>query len=76
MSHFFSLRHTSILLLMLLMAGHTGRASHLLGGELTYRYLDAGGPAARPFRYIVTVSMYINADSTSGGTTPASFRIL
>lgn len=58
-----------LLLVVLLFAGHTGRASHLLGGELTYRYLDAGGPVARPFRYIVTVSMYINADSLSGGTT-------
>ena len=57
------------MLLALLLTGHAGRASHLLGGELTYRYLDAAGPAAEPFRYIVTVSVYINADSVYNAAT-------
>ena len=57
------LRHIcgSLLLLALMMLGaRPAQASHLLGGEMSYRYLDANGPAAAPFRYELTVTFYIN----------------
>ncbi|MCC3153095.1 gliding motility-associated C-terminal domain-containing protein [Hymenobacter sp. BT770] len=51
----------SILLLMLLVLGaRPAQASHLLGGEMNYRYLDANGPAGAPFRYEITVTLYSN----------------
>ncbi|WP_140466132.1 gliding motility-associated C-terminal domain-containing protein [Hymenobacter nivis] len=50
-------------LLVLLVLGLAGpaRATHLLGGEMSYRYLDANGPAAAPFRYELTVTIYNNS---------------
>ncbi|GAA4354469.1 hypothetical protein GCM10023185_16370 [Hymenobacter saemangeumensis] len=45
------------------------QASHLLGGEMSYRYLDANGRPGRPFRYELTVGMYINADTVPGSPT-------
>ncbi|WP_046244735.1 gliding motility-associated C-terminal domain-containing protein [Hymenobacter terrenus] len=49
------------LLLALLIPGvRPVQASHLLGGEMSYRYLDANGPAASPFRYEITVTLYSN----------------
>jgi gliding motility-associated-like protein len=51
----------SLLLFALLVLGaRPAQATHLLGGEMSYRYLDATGPAANPFRYEITVSMYSN----------------
>ncbi len=39
-------------------------ATHLLGGELRYRYLDATGTTpGRPFRYELTFSLYINCNT-------------
>ena len=51
------------MLLGLLGLGLAGpaRATHLLGGEMSYRYLDANGPAAAPFRYEITVTIYNNS---------------
>ncbi|MGI4886914.1 MAG: gliding motility-associated C-terminal domain-containing protein [Janthinobacterium lividum] len=50
-------------LLALLVLGVAGpaRATHLLGGEMSYRYLDANGPATAPFRYELTVTIYNNS---------------
>ncbi|MFD2720326.1 gliding motility-associated C-terminal domain-containing protein [Hymenobacter monticola] len=51
----------SILLLALLVLGvGPARATHLLGGEMSYRYLDANGPTTAPFRYEITVTVYSN----------------
>ncbi|RSK33157.1 T9SS type B sorting domain-containing protein [Hymenobacter metallilatus] len=57
-------------LLLLLAAALPASASHLMGGEITYKYLDNAGPAARPFRYEVVVTHYINQNSSipSGAT--------
>ncbi|SHI90692.1 gliding motility-associated C-terminal domain-containing protein [Hymenobacter daecheongensis DSM 21074] len=57
----------SLLLVLLLMGlrAMPAAASHLLGGEITYSYLNANGPAATPYRYRVTVLVYVNAGSTS-----------
>ena len=41
-------------------AAHPALATHLLGGEMTYRYLDANGPAEAPLRYEITVAIYNN----------------
>ncbi|MDO7884433.1 gliding motility-associated C-terminal domain-containing protein [Hymenobacter sp. CA2-7] len=58
-----------VLFLLLLAAGRPALATHLLGGEMTYRYLDNNGPAAAPLRYELTVTVYNNCGST-GITAP------
>lgn len=53
-------------LFLLLLCVGSAAASHLLGGGLTYRYLDANGPAATPFRYQLTALVYINSECAPG----------
>jgi gliding motility-associated-like protein len=48
----------SVLLLLLALLVRPAMASHLLGGELTYRFIDASGPAAAPLRYELTLTVY------------------
>ncbi|UOQ64845.1 PKD-like domain-containing protein [Hymenobacter volaticus] len=58
------------LFLLLLLAGlrpGSAVASHLLGGEMTYQYLDANGPAGTQFRYRVTVFIYLNSECSVPG---------
>jgi gliding motility-associated-like protein len=50
-------------LLVLLLVTHVAQATHLLGGEMTYRYLDATGPVTAPFRYELTVIIYNNCNA-------------
>jgi gliding motility-associated-like protein len=59
-----------LLLLLLLAAAPAAQATHLLGGEMTYRYLDANGPAAAPLRYEITVAVYNNCNA--GAANPAT----
>ncbi|MFD1874569.1 gliding motility-associated C-terminal domain-containing protein [Hymenobacter bucti] len=59
--------YTLLLLLLLACAGRPAQATHLLGGELTYRYLDANGPAAAPLRYEITVTIYNNCNIGTAG---------
>jgi hypothetical protein len=54
-----------VLLLVLLGGARPALASHLLGGELTYKYLDATGPATAPYRYEVTASVYVTCSSSA-----------
>ncbi|RZK31016.1 MAG: hypothetical protein EOO63_05235, partial [Hymenobacter sp.] len=55
------LYRTGLLLVLWLLAGRLPvLAVHLLGGELTYKYLDANGPADRPWRYEITLRTYYN----------------
>ena len=55
------IRHTSLLLLLCLGLGiRPAQAVHLLGGEMSYKYLDANGPGYTPWRYQVTVRLYYN----------------
>ena len=56
------LRRWPLLLLLLGLAAGPAQATHLLGGEMTYRYLDANGPAAAPVRYEITVTIYNNSN--------------
>ena len=59
----------SLLLVALLLVGaRPAQASHLLGGEMNYRYLDANGPSGAPFRYEVTVILYSNGLSATDPT--------
>ena len=61
----FLLRTACLLAVLLGLGGPAARASHLLGGELTYQYLDATGPAATPYRYQLALVIYYNADPFS-----------
>jgi gliding motility-associated-like protein len=56
------LRGCLLLFLWVVAGALPAAATHLLGGEMTYRYLDASGPSSAPFRYRVTVLIYVNAD--------------
>ena len=57
-------------LLLLLAVAPAAQATHLLGGEMTYKYLDANGPAAAPLRYEITVAVYNNCNANAAN--PAS----
>ena len=50
-----------VLLVLLALGTRPAQATHFLGGEMHYRYLDANGPAGTPFRYEITATIYINA---------------
>lgn len=59
------------LLLLLVGIARPARATHLLGGEMSYRYLDNKGPSSTPLRYEITVTVYNNCGS-SGIASPAA----
>jgi gliding motility-associated-like protein len=54
-----------VLFLVLLGGTRPALASHLLGGEMTYKYLDATGPATAPYRYEITASVYVTCSSSA-----------
>jgi len=68
------LRRWPLLLFLLGLASGPARATHLLGGEMTYRYLDANGPAAAPVRYEITVTIYNN--SNPGAAAPNTAAVV
>jgi len=68
------LRRWPLLLFLLGLAAGPARATHLLGGEMTYRYLDANGPAAAPVRYELTVTIYNN--SNPGAAAPNTAAVV
>ena len=57
-----------LLLVLALGAARPACATHLLGGEMSYVYVDANGPVGRPYRYRITLTGYYNglwpADTT------------
>ncbi|MCA8830930.1 T9SS type B sorting domain-containing protein [Hymenobacter pini] len=59
------LRTCLLLLVAWLATVCPAAATHLLGGEMNYKYLDANGPATAPFRYQVTVTVYLNKEAGS-----------
>ncbi|GAA4383616.1 PKD-like domain-containing protein [Hymenobacter koreensis] len=62
------LRSLLVLLAWLGLATGQASATHLMGGEMTYRYVDANGPATAPFRYEITVTIYTdNVNGLGGG---------
>lgn len=70
-------RHTVLLVFLWLLFGlFSVRASHLVGGELTYRFLDATGPVNQPFRYQVTARIYCSKEmGSSSPDGPASIPL-
>lgn len=40
-------------------------ATHLVGGEIIYSFLDANGPAAEPYRYRITAQVYFDPNGGS-----------
>ncbi|GAB3578989.1 gliding motility-associated C-terminal domain-containing protein [Hymenobacter daeguensis] len=48
------------LLLWLGQGALPASAVHLLGGEMSYKFLDGNGPADKPWRYEVTMRFYFN----------------
>jgi gliding motility-associated-like protein len=46
-----------------LLLSSPAQATHLLGGEMSYRYLDNKGPGTTPLRYEITVTVYNNCGS-------------
>ncbi|GAB2943257.1 hypothetical protein GCM10027048_04840 [Hymenobacter coalescens] len=67
----------ALLALLVLFGPQTAQATHLLGGEMNYRYIGVNGPSAAPFTYEVTVILYINKDSpvTPNGQGPTSINV-
>ncbi|RSK44326.1 T9SS type B sorting domain-containing protein [Hymenobacter perfusus] len=60
------LLRTCLLVLICLLAGiRPAAATHLLGGEMNYKYLDANGPSNAQYRYQVTVLVYLNKEAGS-----------
>ncbi|MGI4867538.1 MAG: gliding motility-associated C-terminal domain-containing protein [Janthinobacterium lividum] len=57
-----------VLLLVALGLALPAQATHLLGGEMTYRYLDANGPSTAPHRYELTTSLYVTCSSAATQT--------
>ncbi|RYY13285.1 MAG: hypothetical protein EOO36_16100, partial [Cytophagaceae bacterium] len=47
-----------VLVVLMLGLAQSAQATHLLGGEMTYRYLDASGPSTAPHRYEITLTVY------------------
>jgi gliding motility-associated-like protein len=64
-----------VLFLLLLAGTRPALASHLLGGEMTYKYLDANGLTATPYRYEVTLTIYTNCNSSAQAPSPAAINI-
>ncbi|MBF9237009.1 gliding motility-associated C-terminal domain-containing protein [Hymenobacter sp. BT683] len=54
-------------LLWLFLGPQFVSASHLVGGELTYKYLDARGPAGAPHRYSLTARIYYDGNTRPSG---------
>ncbi|RYU79316.1 gliding motility-associated C-terminal domain-containing protein [Hymenobacter persicinus] len=59
------LRTCFLLLIWLGLGLGSAGASHLVGGELNYVYLDANGPAGKPYRYQITARIYFNKEPGS-----------
>ena len=65
----FNLLPWLVLLLVALGLAQPAQATHLLGGEMTYRYLDANGPmTTAPYRYEITTSLYVTCSSAATAT--------
>jgi gliding motility-associated-like protein len=41
------------------------KATHVVGGELTYEFLDQNGPVSAPFRYRIKMALYVDRNPPS-----------
>lgn len=57
-----TLSRVVLVLLLTLLAGGPVWASHLLGGEISYQYLNSNGAADKPYQYRLSLVIYFNAD--------------
>ncbi|RZK29951.1 MAG: hypothetical protein EOO63_07920, partial [Hymenobacter sp.] len=64
-----------VLFLLGLGAAHPAQASHLLGGEMTYKYLNANGPAGNTLRYEVTLIVYNTCVAANNGLIRSSYPV-
>ncbi|RZL07808.1 MAG: hypothetical protein EOO62_16495, partial [Hymenobacter sp.] len=64
-----------VLFLLGLGLAHPALASHLLGGEMTYKYLDSNGPTGTPVRYQITLIVYNNCLADGTGLIRSSYPI-
>jgi gliding motility-associated-like protein len=56
---------------MVLVSAFQVSASHIVGGEVTYKYLGNQGPAATPYQYRLTFSIYVEENPKyPGGVQP------
>ncbi len=58
-------KFSGILLVMLALCLPTF-GTHILGGELTYKYIGSDGPVDRPFRYLIHFVGYVDRVGTPG----------
>ena len=54
------IKHLKLALLILVISSMKTYATHILGGEITYKYLGSNGPASRPFRYLIRFVGYVD----------------
>lgn len=60
------IKKISGILLVLISFSISSFGTHILGGELTYKYIGSDGPADRPFRYLVHFVGYVDRVGTPG----------
>ncbi|MDO7849675.1 gliding motility-associated C-terminal domain-containing protein [Hymenobacter sp. M29] len=58
-------RAALLLTAWLVLGLNSASASHLVGGELTYKFLDGNGPSDRPYRYEITAQIYFSKEASS-----------
>lgn len=54
-----------LLIFSLFFIFEVSQASHIMGGEITYKYLDTKGPTGTPFRYRINIHVYTNCEFNS-----------
>ncbi|RYY16433.1 MAG: hypothetical protein EOO36_11175, partial [Cytophagaceae bacterium] len=56
---------SGLVFFLLGLAAHPAHASHLLGGEMTYKFLDSNGPTGTPLRYQITLKLYLDCNAST-----------
>ncbi|QHT66473.1 T9SS type B sorting domain-containing protein [Rhodocytophaga rosea] len=62
--------------LVLLLCTHTFvQAAHIIGGEITYKFLDSTTTGGRSYRYLLTFNIYIDEATSGAQATGLQFAI-
>ncbi|SFC15712.1 gliding motility-associated C-terminal domain-containing protein [Flexibacter flexilis DSM 6793] len=64
-----------MLLFVCLLAYSQAMASHIVGGEITYKYLGQLGSSATPFRYKIDLTVYVDRNSQFPNGNPETGNI-